>query len=313
MFLPHTHISTAVMAVDLINYQKLIKHTGLYESAGSDEMKNIEEQLIRILQSHNHQIQTNVSKHFASKQTGHARFRRAPSPSSVQSEPVQSKSNPKSVEPKKKIVEESKNIDSANSSGSSSITGGGEEEEGTVSNGKPLLSTPAPCTFSSGKPPLPTSHRKRCRVIEFSQGLFAMPSSSRDCHCCKRRKTEIKRVNTTSGSAKVAADDIPADEYSWKKYDQKLIPGTLFRRGYYKCNSVKGCPARKHVERDSNDPTVLILIYEGEHRHHHRSYSRPHHNRWMKMPESLTRADNNNTTSGVGICYPTYKRSQISL
>ncbi|KAK1388380.1 WRKY domain-containing protein [Heracleum sosnowskyi] len=292
------------MAVDLINFQKMLNHSLLNESAGSEEMNNIQQQLIRILQSHNHQIST----HPVTKKTGHARFRRAPldtSTSSVQSEPVKPvepvnpvevKLNTNFVELNKKTVEESKDINSGNSSGMSSVTG----EEGTVSNGKPLFSTPAPRTFSSGKPPLPTSHRKRAREIQVSQGLFGKASSSRGCHCCKRRKTvikrEIKRV-TTSGSSKVGADDIPADKYSWKKYDQKLIPGTLFPRGYYKCNSAQGCPARKHVERDSKDPTVLILIYEGEHRHHHNHSSR---HRWNKMPESLTRVNNN--TSGVGIC-----------
>ena len=45
-------------------------------------------------------------------------------------------------------------------------------------------------------------------------------------------KKEIKRV--TSGSA---GDCIPADEYSWKKYDQKLVPGTVFPR-YYSVPSV---------------------------------------------------------------------------
>lgn len=288
------------MAVDLINFQKMLNHSVLNESAaGSDEMNNLEAQLIRILQSHNHQI----SSHPVTKKTGHARFRRAPldtCTSSVQSKPIEPvkavevKLETNHIELNNKSVEESKVIHSGNSSGSSSITG----EEGTVSKGKPLFSIPAPRTFSSGKPPLPTSHRKRSREIEVSQGLFGKASSSRGCHCCKRRKSlikrEIKRV-TTSGTSKVAADDIPADKYSWKKYDQKLIPGTLFPSGYYKCNSVQGCPARKHVERDSNDPTVLILIYEGEHRHH-----RQHHNRWMKMPESLTRVNNN--SSGVGIC-----------
>lgn len=38
-------------------------------------------------------------------------------------------------------------------------------------------------------------------------------------------------------------------------------------RGYYKCSTVRGCPARKHVERASDDPTMLIVTYEGEHRH----------------------------------------------
>lgn len=37
--------------------------------------------------------------------------------------------------------------------------------------------------------------------------------------------------------------------------------------GYYKCSSMRGCPARKHVERASDDPAMLIVTYEGEHSH----------------------------------------------
>ena len=44
---------------------------------------------------------------------------------------------------------------------------------------------------------------------------------------------------------------------------------SLFCRGYYKCSSVRGCPARKHVERAVDDPAMLIVTYEGEHRHSH--------------------------------------------
>lgn len=38
-------------------------------------------------------------------------------------------------------------------------------------------------------------------------------------------------------------------------------------RGYYKCSSVRGCPARKHVERALDDPNMLIVIYESDHNH----------------------------------------------
>lgn len=40
-------------------------------------------------------------------------------------------------------------------------------------------------------------------------------------------------------------------------------------RGYYKCSSLRGCPARKHVERALDDPTMLLVTYEGDHNHAH--------------------------------------------
>ncbi|KAL6596989.1 hypothetical protein ACP70R_047123 [Stipagrostis hirtigluma subsp. patula] len=62
-------------------------------------------------------------------------------------------------------------------------------------------------------------------------------------------------------------DDIPPDEYSWKKYGQKPIKGSPYPRGYYKCCTVRGCPARKLVERATDDPAMLVVTFEGEHHH----------------------------------------------
>ncbi|KAG5557027.1 hypothetical protein RHGRI_007319 [Rhododendron griersonianum] len=58
--------------------------------------------------------------------------------------------------------------------------------------------------------------------------------------------------------------DIPLDDYTWRKYGQKPIKGSPHPRVYYKCSSVRGCPARKHVERALDDPAMLIVTYKGE-------------------------------------------------
>ncbi|KAL6843867.1 hypothetical protein ACP4OV_026438 [Aristida adscensionis] len=131
----------------------------------------------------------------------------------------------------------------------SSVTAG----EGSVSKGRSLL--------SAGKPPLSGHKRKPCAGAHSE----ATTNGGR-CHCSKRRKNRVKRtIRVPAISSKIA--DIPPDEYSWRKYGQKPIKGSPYPRGYYKCSTVRGCPARKHVERATDDPAMLVVTYEGEHRH----------------------------------------------
>ncbi|CAM8963207.1 unnamed protein product [Rhodiola kirilowii] len=107
-------------------------------------------------------------------------------------------------------------------------------------------------------------HKRKC-LSRGEDGSVKCGSSSR-CHCSKKRKHRIKRsIKVPAISNKLA--DIPPDDYSWRKYGQKPIKGSPHPRGYYKCSSIRGCPARKHVERCLEESSMLIVTYENEHNH----------------------------------------------
>lgn len=150
----------------------------------------------------------------------------------------------------------------------SSLTGDTESVQPCISSGFQI--TNVSISFA-GKPPLSSASLKRkCSSMDDSAPKFgstgAGASSGNRCHCPKKRKSRVKTViRIPAISSKLA--DIPPDDYSWRKYGQKPIKGSPHPRGYYKCSSIRGCPARKHVERALDDPTMLIVTYEGEHSH----------------------------------------------
>lgn len=63
------------------------------------------------------------------------------------------------------------------------------------------------------------------------------------------------------------------DGYRWRKYGQKAVKNSPFPRSYYRCTNTK-CTVKKRVERSSEDPTVVITTYEGQHCHHTVGFSR---------------------------------------
>ncbi|XP_078169174.1 WRKY transcription factor 22-like [Carex rostrata] len=79
----------------------------------------------------------------------------------------------------------------------------------------------------------------------------------------KRRKSQLQKVVRHVP----VSDGLTSDLWAWRKYGQKPIKGSPYPRGYYRCSSLKGCIARKQVERDRADPSMLVITYTGEHNH----------------------------------------------
>ncbi|KAI4984669.1 probable WRKY transcription factor 17 [Hordeum vulgare subsp. vulgare] len=143
----------------------------------------------------------------------------------------------------------------------SSVTAGGD---GSVSKGRGQM-------VSSGKPPLAAGTKRKqqqqqtpCAIGAHSDAVAAVAGDR--CHCSKKRKHRVKYTTRVPAVSSRTAD-IPGDDYSWRKYGQKPIKGSPYPRCYYRCSTAKGCPARKHVERATDDPAMLVVTYEGEHRH----------------------------------------------
>ncbi|KDP41693.1 hypothetical protein JCGZ_16100 [Jatropha curcas] len=150
---------------------------------------------------------------------------------------------------------------SAATSFMSSLTGETDSVQRSMSSGFQFAQP------TVGKPPLSsTSLKRKCSSMD--DAALKCGSSSGRCHCSKKRKSRVKRVIRVPAISNKMAD-IPPDEYSWRKYGQKPIKGSPHPRGYYKCSSMRGCPARKHVERALDDSMMLIVTYEGDHNHSH--------------------------------------------
>ncbi|XVE53146.1 hypothetical protein DITRI_Ditri02bG0180900 [Diplodiscus trichospermus] len=141
----------------------------------------------------------------------------------------------------------SRSCGAADAGGSGSGTASNPSGSADVSTSIPSVSSsssedpPEKSTGSGGKPPeIPSKARKKGQK-RIRQPRFAF-----------RTKSEIDNLE---------------DGYRWRKYGQKAVKNSPFPRSYYRCTNSK-CTVKKRVERSSEDPTVVITTYEGQHCHH---------------------------------------------
>ncbi|CAN1217295.1 Probable WRKY transcription factor 50 [Linum perenne] len=88
-------------------------------------------------------------------------------------------------------------------------------------------------------------------------------SSSSSSSSCTREKEKSKGRVAFKTKSEVEVLD---DGYRWRKYGKKMVKNSPNPRNYYKC-SREGCPVKKRVERDVDDPSYVITTYEGVHIH----------------------------------------------
>ncbi|XP_022983974.1 probable WRKY transcription factor 68 [Cucurbita maxima] len=81
----------------------------------------------------------------------------------------------------------------------------------------------------------------------------------------KKKKEKREKEGRFAFMTKSEVDHLE-DGYRWRKYGQKAVKNSPFPRSYYRCTTPT-CNVKKRVERCSNDPTILVTTYEGQHTH----------------------------------------------
>ncbi|GLT54857.1 hypothetical protein SLA2020_280200 [Shorea laevis] len=123
----------------------------------------------------------------------------------------------------------------------------------------------------------------------FNDMKLASVSSPRKSRRAIQKTVVSVPIKDVEGSRlKGESNTPPSDSWAWRKYGQKPIKGSPYPRGYYRCSSSKGCPARKQVERSRADPTMLVVTYSCEHNHPwpaSRNHHNGHHNQSTTTPK----------------------------
>ncbi|KAK8913726.1 putative WRKY transcription factor 40 [Platanthera zijinensis] len=85
---------------------------------------------------------------------------------------------------------------------------------------------------------------------------------------CSPAKPATEEVRPRVSKVYIRADGLlMKDGYHWRKYGQKVIRDNPYPRAYFRCSFAPVCPVKKKVQRCTENQSVLVVTYEGEHNH----------------------------------------------
>ncbi|KAI5446608.1 probable WRKY transcription factor 48 [Lathyrus oleraceus] len=89
----------------------------------------------------------------------------------------------------------------------------------------------------------------------------------------KKKNQKKEREPRFAFMTKSEVDNLD-DGYRWRKYGQKAVKNSPYPRSYYRCTTA-ACGVKKRVERSSDDSSIVVTTYEGQHIHPSPATSRP--------------------------------------
>lgn len=127
----------------------------------------------------------------------------------------------------------------------------------TVPESSEVLNSTAPATPNSASISSSSNDQEQSKDIqEMSKNKFLKP---------QKKNLKKAREPRFAFMTKSEVDQLD-DGYRWRKYGQKAVKNSPYPRSYHRCTTV-GCGVKKRVERSSDDPSIVVTTYEGQHTH----------------------------------------------